>query len=197
MLGQYVGGINSAHNIARRHCESLINQKAHVATFFFNHSKKIQREYRVCLIVVIDCIRFLLRQCHACPANLQMTSLDIQQQIVNVCSDETSRAIIQEISDSLFSAMIYEAGDISTKEQMAIMLRYVDKTRHVVECFIGTEHVIDTKAISLKPSLDTLFARHGLSMSRLHGQGYGGASNMQGELNGLKLLILKENKFAY
>ncbi|KAH9746505.1 hypothetical protein KPL70_004433 [Citrus sinensis] len=181
MLGQYVGGINSAHNIARRHCESLINQKAHVATFFFNHSKKIQRD-----VIFNNAL-----------ANLQMTSLDIQQQIVNVCSDETSRAIIQEISDSLFSAMIYEAGDISTKEQMAIMLRYVDKTRHVVECFIGTEHVIDTKAISLKPSLDTLFARHGLSMSRLHGQGYGGASNMQGELNGLKLLILKENKFAY
>ena len=83
------------------------------------------------------------------------------------------------------------------KEQMAVMLCYVDKTRHIVELFIGIEHVIDTKTISLKPSLDTLFGRHGLSMSRLHGQGYGGASNMQGKLNGLKPLIIKENKFAY
>lgn len=40
MLRQHVGGVNSAHNIARRRCESLMNQKAHVATFFFNHSKK-------------------------------------------------------------------------------------------------------------------------------------------------------------
>ena len=56
MLRQHVGGANNAHNIVRRHCESLMNQKAHVAAFFFNHSKKIQREYQVCLIVVIDCI---------------------------------------------------------------------------------------------------------------------------------------------
>ena len=114
-----------------------------------------------------------------------MTSPDIKKQIVNVCSVETSKAIIKEISNSLFSVMIDESRTISTKEQMTIMLRYVDKIRHVVELFISTEHVVDTKTISLKPSLDTLFVRHGLSMSRLHGQGYGGASNMQGELNGL------------
>ena len=30
-------------------------------------------------------------------------------------------------------------------------------------------------------------------MSRLRGQGYDGESNMQGEFNGLKTLILKEN----
>ena len=36
-----------------------------------------------------------------------------------------------------------------------------------------------------------------MSLSRLHGQGYDGASNMQGEFNGLKTLILKENKLAF
>ncbi|KAH9783054.1 TTF-type domain-containing protein [Citrus sinensis] len=131
------------------------------------------------------------------PANLQMTSPDIQKQIVSVCSAETSRAIIKEIGDSLFSIMIDESRDISTKEQMAIVLRYVDKRGHMVERFIGIEHVIDTKAISLKASLDTVFARHGLSMSSMRGQGYDGASNMQGGLNGLKTLILKENESAY
>ena len=45
MLTQHVGGVNSAHNIARHRCESLMNQKAHIATFFSNHSKKIKREY--------------------------------------------------------------------------------------------------------------------------------------------------------
>ncbi|XP_024042885.1 zinc finger MYM-type protein 1-like [Citrus clementina] len=229
MSRQHVGGVNSAHNIARRRCESLMNQKAHVATFFFNHSKKIKREYRLCLTAVIDCIRFLLRQGLAfcgnnesqssdnrgnfllanhneeikgvifnnAPANLQMTSPDIQKQIVSVCSAETSRAIIKEIGDSLFSVMIDESRDISTKEQMAVVLCYVDKRGHVVERFIGIEHVIDTKAVSLKASLDIVFARHGLSMSRLRGQGYDGASNMQGVLNGLKTLILKENESAY
>ena len=51
--------------------------------------------------------------------------------------------------------------------------------------------------MSLKQTLDKLFSRHGLSMSRLRGQDYDGASNMQGEYNGLKSLILKENECAY
>ena len=41
------------------------------------------------------------------------------------------------------------------------------------------------------------FSRHGLSMSNLRGQGYNGASNMQWEFNGLKIIILREIKYAY
>ena len=41
------------------------------------------------------------------------------------------------------------------------------------------------------------FPKHGLSISRLHGQGYDGVSNMQGEFNGLKTLIMKENECAF
>ncbi|XP_057493184.1 uncharacterized protein LOC130778681 [Actinidia eriantha] len=42
-----------------------------------------------------------------------------------------------------------------------------------------------------------LFSRLGLSISRLRGQGYGGAYNERGELDGLKTLVLKENPDAY
>ncbi|XP_028070700.1 zinc finger MYM-type protein 1-like [Camellia sinensis] len=52
-------------------------------------------------------------------------------------------------------------------------------------------------ALSLKQAMENLFSRLGLSISRLRGQGYDGASNMQGEFNGLKTLILKENPCAY
>ena len=36
-----------------------------------------------------------------------------------------------------------------------------------------------------------------MSLLKLRGQGYDGASNMQGDINGLKTLILKENKSAF
>ena len=36
-----------------------------------------------------------------------------------------------------------------------------------------------------------------MSLSKLRGQGYDRASNMQGDINGLKTLILKENKSAF
>ncbi|GMP55078.1 hypothetical protein CsSME_00020009 [Camellia sinensis var. sinensis] len=45
--------------------------------------------------------------------------------------------------------------------------------------------------------MENLFSKLGLSIFRLRGQGYDGASNMQGEFSSLKTLILKENPCAY
>jgi hypothetical protein len=67
----------------------------------------------------------------------------------------------------------------------------------VLERLLGVEHVADTKSLSLKISLDAMFFQHNLSMSRLRGQGYDGASNMRGELNGLKKLVLDVNPHAF
>ena len=97
----------------------------------------------------------------------------------------------------MFSILIDEYHDISMKDQMAVLLRYVNKRGQIVERFIGIEHVTSTTALSLKAAIDNLFSRHGLSISRLRGQGYDGASNMQGELSGLKTFILKENSCAF
>ncbi|XP_022883828.1 uncharacterized protein LOC111400666 [Olea europaea var. sylvestris] len=83
------------------------------------------------------------------------------------------------------------------KEQMSIVLRYVDNSGHVNERFIGIEHVISTTALSLKAAIDKVFSRYNLSMSRLRGQGHDGASNMQGKFNGLKTLILNESPCAF
>ena len=80
---------------------------------------------------------------------------------------------------------------------MAIVLRYVNKKGSIVERFFGMVHVKDTTALSLKMAIDELFCKHGLSISRIHGQGYDGASNMQGEFFGLKRLILKENSSTF
>ena len=73
----------------------------------------------------------------------------------------------------------------------------MDEKGHVIERFIGIEHVAYTTALSLKAAIDGLFSRHGLSMSRLCGKGYDEASNMQGEFNGLRTLILKENECGF
>ena len=76
-------------------------------------------------------------------------------------------------------------------------MRCVDKLGHVNEHFLGITHVNNTTAVTLKSAIKEIFNKHSLSISRLRGQGYNGASNMQGELNGLKTLILKDNPFAY
>ena len=55
-----------------------------------------------------------------------------------------------------------------------------------MERLLGVDHVLDTRSAFLKSNLDAMFLKHNLSMSRLRGQGYDGASNMRGELHGLK-----------
>ena len=77
------------------------------------------------------------------------------------------------------------------------MFRYVEKKGYVIEIFIGIKHVANTRAVSLKTAIDKLFSKHGSSISRLRGQGYDGASNMSGEFNGLKTIIMKENECAF
>ena len=79
---------------------------------------------------------------------------------------------------------------------MALILHYVNKKRIIIKRFLGIVHVASTTALSLKYAIECLLCEHNLSLSNLREQGYDGASNMQGDINCLKTLILKENKLA-
>ncbi|KAK9992476.1 hypothetical protein SO802_027461, partial [Lithocarpus litseifolius] len=125
--------------------------------------------------------------------NHQMTSPDIQKEIANAAAIDTINAIIKDIRDSLFAIIVDESRDMSTKEQLEIVLRYVDKLGHVNECFLGITHIYNTAAVTLKSAIEEVFNKHSLSISRLRGQGYNEVSNMRDELNGIKTLILKDN----
>ncbi|XP_059298061.1 uncharacterized protein LOC132050704 [Lycium ferocissimum] len=131
------------------------------------------------------------------PKNNQLTSPYIQRDIITACKMETVKYIIKDLNDDYFSILVDESRDVSCKEQMAIVLRYVDRRGSVMERFIGIVHVRDTSALSLRNEIVGLLAQHSLSPSYIRGQCYDGASNMQGDLNGLKILIQKESKGAH
>ncbi|XP_024632868.2 uncharacterized protein [Medicago truncatula] len=123
-----------------------------------------------------------------------MSSPSIQKKIVNVASLKTTKAIIDDLGDELFAILVDESRDISNTEEMVVVLRYVNKNGSIVEQFLGIVHVKLTTAISLKMAIDELFCKlHVLTTSRIRGQGYDGASNMQGKFYVLKTLILKES----
>ncbi|KAH7668782.1 Ribonuclease H-like protein [Dioscorea alata] len=222
-FNQHVCAINSAHNNARRHCEDFKNQRQSVSHVLSSHGRQMEIDYRSRLIIVLDVVRILLVQGIAfrghdessssknkgnfleilnwyakkveevgnvinenALGNNQLTSPLIQKQLVNVCDVVTTLATINEIGDNNFSLIVDESRDKSIKEQMTVILR-----------FLAIQHVTDTSAFSLKVTLYELFACYGLSISKLRGQEYDGASNMRGEFNGLKTLILKENPFAF
>ena len=131
------------------------------------------------------------------PRHNKLTSPDIQKDITQAAAEEITNVIIKDLGDSLFSILIDESRDISIKEQMAVVLRYVDNNGHIIEHFLSIQHMPDITSSSLKAAIEALFSKHGLTISRLRGQGYDGASNMRGEFNGLKALILNNNSSAY
>ncbi|XP_024172398.1 uncharacterized protein LOC112178492 [Rosa chinensis] len=96
----------------------------------------------------------------------------IQKDIVNATAVETTNAIIRDMDNALFSILVDEARDVSIKEQMAVIFRYVDKNGSVIERFIGIEHVANTTAITLKEAIDALLCKHSLSISSLRGQDF-------------------------
>jgi len=105
---------------------------------------------------------------------------------------ETTKVIIEDLGDELFDILVDESRDVSDKEQMVVVMRYVNEYGSIIEQFLGIVHVTTTTTISLKIAIDDLFCKHSLITSRIRGQGYDGASNnMQGQFYGLESLILR------
>ncbi|XP_055959770.1 uncharacterized protein LOC130014842 [Mercurialis annua] len=103
------------------------------------------------------------------PGNNQMTAPSIQKEIVNACAEEVRTTIIKNIGDRFFTLMVDESRNNSVKEQMAIMVRYVDDHGEILERFLSIEHVADTSSHTLKEAIDKFFSKYGLSISRLRG----------------------------
>ena len=131
------------------------------------------------------------------PKNCKLTHSDIQKDIVNAIAREASKAIITDLDNRFFSILVDESHDILVKEQMSLVLHYVNKKEIIIERFLGIVHVASTTALSLKYTIECLLCEYNLSLSNLRGQGYDRVSDMQGDINGLKTLILKENKSAF
>ncbi|KAG5569788.1 hypothetical protein H5410_059554 [Solanum commersonii] len=131
------------------------------------------------------------------PQNDQMTCPKIQKDIVIACKIETIKGIIKKLNGDYFSLLVDESFDVSRKEQMAVVLRYVDRRGFVMERLLDIVHVKNTNVLSLKEAIVNLLSQHSLSLSYVRGQCYDGASNMQGDINGLKMLIKKESRSVY
>ena len=145
--------------------------------------------------------------------------------MVRACAEETSELIKSEIGYHCFVVLVDEAHDASIKEQITVVVRYISSLNvcyslilfccfqltlcfllacrfvndkgNIIERFLGIEHVSDTTSHSLKEALDTMLRRYGLSISKIRGQGYDGASNMRGQFHGLQRLVLNETHLPF
>ncbi|XP_047979529.1 zinc finger MYM-type protein 1-like [Salvia hispanica] len=214
-FNSHVGDKNSSHNKARIEYENFLNQRQSVTYVVRRGITTKEKEYRIRLTATVDFIRFLLSQGLPIRGHDESsTSLNQgnfherlkwyglrndevgKKDVVRACAVETTLEILRELEDRFFFIMVDESRDCSTKEQMAIVIRFVNEKGEIIERFLALVHVKETKSICLKEAIDSAFAKFELSLSKLRGQGYDGASNMRGKFNGLKALILKENSSA-
>ncbi|KAK4722096.1 hypothetical protein R3W88_012329 [Solanum pinnatisectum] len=210
---KHVGDVNSIHDKCFNKMLDLSNHHQSIQVVIDKHSQKLKNEYRMRSEASIDVSRLLLQyglpfrghdesessinqgfflgllRWHGdkhpdvgkvilenAPHNDTLTCPMIQKDIAN--AKETLKAIIGDLNGDYFGILVDESKDISHKEQMALVLRFVNKNGEV------------------KTIYSLLFV-HSLSPSKIRGQGYDGASNMKGEINGLKTLIMKDSPSAY
>ncbi|XLT90923.1 uncharacterized protein [Arachis hypogaea] len=131
------------------------------------------------------------------PQNAIYTSPSIQKEILHVFARKVQNEIRNEIGNAKFCLIVDEARDESRREQMALVVRFVDKHGFVKERLIDVVHVKDTTSATLKQEICSALSHHNLNIQNVRGQGYDGASNMRGEWKGLQALIIQECPYAY
>lgn len=98
--------------------------------------------------------------------------------------------VLREVVSSIQAACFYtimsdEATDCSNKEQVVIVLRWVDENLAVHEDFIGLYTVDSIESKMLLSIIEDTLMRLNLSTRKIRGQCYDGASNMSGIRSGL------------
>ncbi|XP_060195124.1 uncharacterized protein LOC132624348 [Lycium barbarum] len=211
-LKSHVGEVNSTHNKCFNRMLDLKNQRQSIRASFSNLNEKDKSDYQIYLNASINLVRFLLRnglsfRGHDESEDSEYKGLflellefhgnnhpDVEKDIVEFCAKETIKVIIKDLDGDYFGILV---DDISHTEQMALVLRYVDKSGELIERFLGIVHMSDSSARSLQKEIYSLLEDHSLCLSKLRGQVYDEASNMQGEKNGLKSSILQDAPSAY
>jgi hypothetical protein len=62
---------------------------------------------------------------------------EIQREIVECFANEVIHYILEELGNDVFCLLVDESRDVSCKELMAVVLRFVDKHGMVKERFVG------------------------------------------------------------
>ena len=119
--------------------------------------------------------------------------------MISFCAEALNQQILQEIRDAKFySILAVEVKDCSNREQMPVIIRFVDKCGEIQERFIKFIHC-DTGLTgnALKDKIVDLISNElQLNLTNCRGQCYDGAGNMAGKFSGLSSRILALNPLA-
>lgn len=119
--------------------------------------------------------------------------------MIDILADQVRQKIVGNIEAAKWYTVIAdEVTDVSNKEQLSLVLRYVDPdTLSVREDLIGfVECDTGITGRGLADKITSSLEAFGLDLSNLRGQAYDGAGNMAGSGNGTAALISAQYPLA-
>lgn len=129
--------------------------------------------------------------------NGRYTSHDISNKIIKLMGNNILRRLLDEVRGAGFYAVLtHETRDARSKEQLVVCLRWVDKNFDIYQEPIGLFNVPETNATTLFTCIKDILTRCALSIQMCRGQGYDGASNLMGKLNGVAVKFQELQKSA-
>ena len=133
--------------------------------------------------------------------NASYFSKNTQNKFISICGaliiEKVNLSIKPHHSYQYFFSVIADEGlDSSQKEQLSLVLRYVDSSLDFLEEFVGFIHLRD--GLTGKAISDAILKMSdlGLDIMNCRGQGYDGAGSVSGHKNGASAHILRGNRKA-
>ncbi|XP_063416002.1 zinc finger MYM-type protein 1-like [Mytilus trossulus] len=127
-------------------------------------------------------------------------SPEIQNEIINIVGQQVQDSIIDACREAKYFAIIAdECTDVSTKEQLSLCVRFLDKKNDIIsirEEFIGFKHAKSVKGVAISNTIVKFLEHVNLDIRNLRAQCYDGAANMSGKYNGVQAKILEQSPEA-
>ena len=114
------------------------------------------------------------------------THPDTQNQLISILGDHIRDVILRKVRSSLcYTVIADEVTDCSNKEQLSIVLRYIESETSFIREDLVTFLECDsgTTGEALADQILTFVKNH-LDPSKMRGQAYDGVSNMSGKTSG-------------
>ena len=112
------------------------------------------------------------------------------------CVLRTILASIKSPDPSWYALIADETRDVSNKEQLNLTIRWVSEDYTINEDPVGLFSLPNATANTIVTVIKDVLVRCGLPLSLCRGQGYDGASSMQGRRTGVVAQVLSENAAA-
>lgn len=117
------------------------------------------------------------------------TSKESQNDLITVFGNKIVKTIVEEVKEAKFFALLVdETKDLSKKEQLAVLLRYVH-SGVIKEHALGAFRMQDLSADSLYTFIVDKLTEFGIDMQFCIGQCYNGASVIRGSVNRVQAKI--------